>query len=87
MADGGDYPLLVHIKLISPSALLLSSVAFLTCARPVEGALGAVRGAVVELPLEGAVLVDRRDVTIRGHRRPDLLTQVAVLAGIRAPQA
>lgn len=46
-----------------------------------------MRGAVVELPGEGAVLEDGGDVAVRGQGGPALLAEVTVLAGVGAPQA
>lgn len=59
-----------------------------------QGGLGAVvqlDGAVVGAAVHGAVerpaLVDGGDVHVRGHRRAQLLPQLAVLARVRTPQA
>lgn len=59
-----------------------------------QGGLGAVvqlDGAVVGTAVHGAVerpaLVDGGDVHVRGHRRAQLLPQLAVLARVRTPQA
>lgn len=65
-----------------------------TGARAVQGGLralqqlhGAVGRAAVHRAVVRPALVDGGDVQVRGHRRAQLLSQLAVLAGVRTPQA
>lgn len=48
---------------------------------------GAVGGAAVHGAVERPALVDGGDVHVWGHGRAQLLPQLAVLAGVRTPQA
>lgn len=58
-----------------------------TWAAPVQRPLLVVAGAAIQRALEGPVFVDWCNVSVRGDGRPQVLAQLAVLAGVWTPHA